>query len=149
MEKNLHDILHVTVRRFGLLNKNCCCECCDINAINSHLLYEIYNKEHSSMQEIANSIGTDITTFSRQIQNLIKEGLIEKKQSENDKRIYLLSLTENGKKAIGTYSKQMNHHLESIFSNLNEFERETVIRSLELLNKAMSESSVCCKPLYK
>ncbi|RKJ49309.1 MarR family transcriptional regulator, partial [Butyricicoccus sp. 1XD8-22] len=33
-------------------------------------------------------------------------------------------------------------------SHMNEFEKETVLRSLQLLNDCMAKTSVCCTPLY-
>jgi hypothetical protein len=31
---------------------------------------------------------------------------------------------------------------------MTEFEKETVVRSIKLLNECMAKSSVCCKPLF-
>lgn len=53
-----------------------------------------------------------------------------------------------GKFVATSIDQSMNAYLDEVFSHMNEFERETVIRSLKLLNEAMSKSTVCCKPLY-
>lgn len=100
------------------------------------------------MQEIADTLATDITTFSRQIQTLIKMGFVQKNQSSQDRRVYTLSLTTEGKFVLGTIHSQMEQYLEEVFSHMNEFEKETVKRSLQVLNAAMAKSSVCCKPLF-
>ncbi|MGB3102566.1 MAG: MarR family transcriptional regulator, partial [Psychrobacillus psychrotolerans] len=70
-----------------------------------------------------------------------------KTPSAADKRVYLLSLTVQGKFVATTIDVSMNEYLEEVFSHMNEFEKETVIRSIKLLNQAMSKSSVCCTPL--
>lgn len=135
-------------RRFGLLNKNCCnVGDCDISLIQSHILHEIDIQHKPSMQQIAEILGTDITTFSRQVQSLVKMKLVKKTPDPDDKRISILSLTTEGKCISATIDQQMNSFLNEVFSQMNEFERETVIRSIHLLNNAMAKSSVCCKPI--
>ncbi|WP_404443636.1 MarR family transcriptional regulator [Sutcliffiella horikoshii] len=147
--EDVRAILQVTMRRFGMLNKNCCSvEDHDISQVQSHILYELARTESPSMQQVAETIGMDITTFSRQIQTLVKLELVEKRQSAEDKRVYHLYLTENGKKVEQEINQQMLHYLKNVFSNLSENESVEVVESLKVLNAAMSKSSMCCKPLY-
>lgn len=146
--ENIRSLFQVMTRRFGLLNKNCCTVGrIELSLIHSHILYEIDRQNQPSMQQIADTLSIDITTFSRQIQNLIKMGLVKKSPMPEDKRVFILSLTTEGKFVATTIDTEMNQYLNEVFSHMNEFERETVIRSIKLLNEAMSKSSVCCKPI--
>lgn len=147
--ENKREIFHVLTRRFGLLNKNCCSiGSFEISTIQSHILYEI-DKQHSpSMQQIAEALAMDITTFSRQIQTLIKMDLVKKTPSSQDKRVSILTLTSQGIFVATTIEVSMNAYLEEVFSHLNDFEKKTVLRSIQLLNDAMSKSTVCCTPIY-
>ncbi|WP_019635323.1 MarR family winged helix-turn-helix transcriptional regulator [Paenibacillus fonticola] len=145
--ENLRDMFQGMTRRFGLLNKVCCTAGgLDISLIQSHILYEIDKQHQPSMQQVAETLGTDITTFSRQIQNLVKMKLVQKTPDPNDRRIYILSLTIEGKFIAETIDQQMNSFLAEVFSHMNEFERQTVIRSIQLLNDAMAKSKACCSP---
>ena len=143
--ENTRELFQVMTRRFGFLNKNCCSVGgCDISLIQSHILYEIDHQHKPSMQQVAESLGTDITTFSRQVQSLIKMNLVKKVPDPDDRRVYILSLTLEGKYVATTIDQQMNAYLNEIFSHMNDFEKETVIRSIKLLNEAMAKSSQCC-----
>lgn len=145
---NKRELFQILTRRFGLLNKNCCSVgAIDISTIQSHIIYEIDKNPASSMQQIADILAVDITTFSRQIQTLIKMELVKKSPSPSDKRVYLLSLTTQGKFIATTIDQSMNDYLEEVFSHMNDFEKETVLRSIQLLNQAMAKSTVCCTPL--
>ena len=147
--EDVRAILQVTMRRFGMLNKNCCSvEGHDISQVQSHILYELARTGGPSMQQMAETIGMDITTFSRQIQTLVKMELVEKRQSSEDKRMYHLFLTEKGRKLEDEINQQMLHYLTNVFSNLSAKESVEVVESLKVLNAAMSKSSMCCKPLY-
>ncbi|WP_394188159.1 MarR family winged helix-turn-helix transcriptional regulator [Paenisporosarcina quisquiliarum] len=145
---NKRELFQVLTRRFGLLNKNCCSVgAIDISTVHSHIIYEIDKQHEPTMQQIAETLAIDVTTFSRQIQTLIKMELVTKSPSLNDKRYYVLALTTQGKFMASTIEASMNNYLGEIFSHMNEFEQETVLRSIKLLNNAMSKSSVCCTPL--
>lgn len=146
--ENKREVFQVLTRRFGLLNKNCCSVgAIDISTVHSHILYEIDKQHEPTMQQIAETLGIDVTTFSRQIQTLIKMKLVAKTPSRDDKRFYILSLTTEGKFMATSIETSMNSYLDEIFSHMNEFEQETVLRSIKVLNNAMAKSSVCCTPL--
>lgn len=146
---NKRELFQTFTRRFGMLDRNCCTAGgIDLSIVQSHIIYEIDNRHTPSMQQIADILGIDITTFSRQIQKLVKMGLVKKTPWSEDKRVSILSLSVEGKFVATTIDHSMNAYLEEVFSHMNEFEQETVVRSLELLNKAMSKSSVCCTPIY-
>lgn len=147
--ENKREIFHTLTRRFGLLNKNCCSVgSFEISTVQSHILHEIDKQHEPSMQQIAETLAMDITTFSRQIQTLIKMDLVKKTASEQDKRVSILDLTTQGKFIATSIDESMNAYLEEVFSHMNDFEKETVLRSIQLLNEAMSKSTVCCTPIF-
>lgn len=97
--ENIRELFQIMTRRFGLLNKNCCStDNYKISLAQSHILYEINHQSKPSMQMVSETLGIDITTFSRQIQNLIKMGLVRKIADPSDKRVFILYLTAEGKK---------------------------------------------------
>ncbi|AHV97394.1 winged helix-turn-helix transcriptional regulator [Paenibacillus sp. 7124] len=146
--ENARELFQIMTRRFGLLNKNCCSVGgCDISLAQSHLLYEIDRRHKPSMQQVAEALGTEITTFSRQVQSLIQMKLVKKTPDPNDRRVYTLSLTAEGKMIAGIIDQQMNDYLDEVFSYMTEFEKETVLRSVKLFNEAMGKSSRCCAPV--
>ncbi|PKU51474.1 MarR family winged helix-turn-helix transcriptional regulator [Lysinibacillus fusiformis] len=144
---NKRELFQALTQKFALLNKTCCTVgSIDITPIQSHILYEIDKQNNPSMQQVAEAIGMDITTFSRQIQSLTKMNLVKKTPLASDKRVYILSLTVEGTFLATTINEMINNYLNEVFSHLNDFEKETVLRSIELLNKAMAKSSFCCTP---
>lgn len=145
MEHILRELFQIFSRRFGFLNKDCC-EACgyNISLVQSHILYEVENQQEPTMQQVADKLGTDITTFSRQVQSLIKMNLLSKTPSSKDRRISLLSLTEEGKEVAESINQQMHQYLEDIFSHMSLEERDMVIQSIQLLNRSMEKTNRCC-----
>jgi DNA-binding MarR family transcriptional regulator len=146
--QNPREPLQIMVRRFGLLDKNCCTVGeHEISLIQSHILYEIDHQHEPSMQQIAETLAMDITTFSRQVQTLIKKNLVQKTPLPEDRRVYILSLTGEGEFVTTAIDHRMNAHLDEVFSFMTDTEKETVIQSIKLLNESMLKSKMCCTPL--
>ena len=143
--ESVREILQLFVRRFGLLNAACCDECCgeQVSLAQSHILFEIRRKGAPSMQQVAEELGMDVTTFSRQAKGLEAKRLIVRTVSSEDRRVSLLSLTNAGKDALERIDKYMANRIEQIFSSMSTFERETVVRSLGLLNEALDRVGCC------
>jgi DNA-binding MarR family transcriptional regulator len=137
------------VRRFGFLSEKCCDNCCgeNISLVQSHIIYEISRRNDHSMQEIAGSLGIDTTTFSRQIKTLVEEGIVYKKSHPADNRVSILSLTDKGRNIEDKINSEMNSYLSTILGNLSDYERDSVIRSIKLLEEAMKNAeNLCCPP---
>lgn len=69
---------------------------------------------------------------------------MKKTPSDLDRRVYILELTTEGKFVAAAIEQQIQDYLTQIFSHMNEFEKDTVIRSLKLLNACMEKTGVCC-----
>jgi DNA-binding MarR family transcriptional regulator len=140
--ESVREELQIFVRRFGLLNASCCDECCgeQVSMAQSHILFEIRRMGSPSMQQVAEELGMDVTTFSRQAKNLEGKRLITRQVSPDDRRVSLLGLTDSGRKVLEKIDRYLADRIERIFSHMSCFERETVIRSLGLLNEAVARA---------
>ncbi|MGK9250265.1 MarR family winged helix-turn-helix transcriptional regulator [Paenibacillus humicus] len=146
--ESTRELFQIMTRRFGLLNKSCCSVGGnDISTVQSHILFEVDRQHNPSMQQIADALGTDITTFSRQIQSLINMNLVKKTTDLSDRRISTLTLTADGEYVAKTIDQQMNTFLDEVFSYMSEFEKDTIVRSIKLMNSAMAKSEKCCRPV--
>jgi DNA-binding MarR family transcriptional regulator len=142
--ESVREKLQIFVRRFGFLNASCCDECCgeQVSMAQSHILFEVRRADNPSMQQVAEELGMDVTTFSRQAKSLEAKGLIARRVSPDDRRVSRLGLTAAGKAVLERIDRFMATRIEQIFSSMTAFERETVIGALGLLNDALT-TSVC------
>lgn len=141
--ESVREKLQIFVRRFGLLNSACCDECCgeQVSMAQSHILFEIRRIGNPSMQRVAEELGMDITTFSRQIKALETKGLVARQIAPDDRRVSLLGLTSEGAQVLEKIDRYMAARIERIFASMTPFERDTVIRSLGLLNEAVAKAA--------
>lgn len=138
--ESLREQLQIFTRRFGLLNASCCDECCgeQVSMVQSHILFEIRRAGSSAMQQVAEELGMEITTFSRQIKSLEAKELVTRRVSPFDRRVTLLGVTDEGLRVLTQIDRYMTQRLDRIFEGMSVFEREAVVRSLELLNEAVT-----------
>lgn len=101
------------------------------------ILYELNNREDLTMQKVAQQVAMDITTFSRQVATLEKKGYLERTPSKQDRRYYFLGLTEEGKRAVNGMEQLYQTRFGQLFSGMNEFEKDTIIRSLHALSNIL------------
>jgi DNA-binding MarR family transcriptional regulator len=136
----IREQLQVFVRRFGLLNAACCEECCGeaVSLVQSHILFEIRRSGEPSMQQVADELGIDVTTFSRQIKGLEGKGLVTRRPSPKDRRVSLLGLTGEGERVLGQIDRYMADRIGQLFTVMTPFEQEVVTRSLGLFNEALA-----------
>lgn len=144
--EDVREVFQIFVRRFGLLNAGCCDTCCgqEISLVQSYILYEVNRLSSPSMQQVADALGIDITTFSRQIKALEKKELIHKEPDPSDRRVNILTLTSEGERLERQIDEYMKNFIERILSQFTEFERDMIIKSIQMLNKALVETGSCC-----
>lgn len=154
--KRVREQIHIFVRRFGLLNASCCEACCGekVSLVQGHILFEVCRMGTPSMQQVADELGIDITTFSRQVASMEKKGLLTRRRSDRDRRVNLLGLTGEGKQMMDRIDRYMDGKTGQLFLEMSPFEREVITRSLGLLNEALARIDnrssdghlvACCK----
>jgi DNA-binding MarR family transcriptional regulator len=155
--ESIREQLRIFTRRFGLLNESCCDECCgeQVSMTQSHILFEVRRSGSPSMLHVAEELGIDVTTFSRQAKALEAKGYISRRVSPDDRRVTLLELAGAGGQVLEKIDHYMAARLEKVFGGMTQFERETVVRSLGLLNEAVAKVAdadarpggmiACCK----
>jgi DNA-binding MarR family transcriptional regulator/GNAT superfamily N-acetyltransferase len=106
----------------GLLNS-------DYSLAEARVLYELANRNASKASEIAEELGMDPGYLSRLLGKFERDGLLQKKVSEQDGRFAELVLTTRGK---------------SVFKKLNELSNEQARAALESLPPTARADLIQC-----
>jgi len=125
----------------GKIHKTSCEE---ISVIQNAIMNEILLLQNPSMQAVADSLGIDITTFSRQIGTLEKKMLVERTPYEEDRRSYILSLTAKGQKLVNLIDASIFAKMEEALTSMNEFERDMVLRSIQIFDEKLIDQQATC-----
>ena len=101
----------------------------------SNILEKLVRENGISQQQIADRIGIRPQSASEAICAMEERGLIRREVSEEDKRVMLIYLTEEGREYHEKSSQELKEHAKEFFSVLSEEEKQTLFSILAKLNR--------------
>tara|TARA_B100001287_G_scaffold65496_1_gene53443 strand:+ start:996 stop:1418 length:423 start_codon:yes stop_codon:yes gene_type:complete len=93
------------------------------------LLYVPY--DGISVSDLSEKLGIDISTMTRNIQRIDKQGLIKRIPNEHDKRSIKLFLSKRGQKIVLLLNDDISNRISSILSKYDFEQIEQIQNSLE------------------
>jgi DNA-binding MarR family transcriptional regulator len=92
----------------------------------------------------------DLSTMSRNVSVLERNGYLVRARSESDARVVLVTLTAKGRRALETLACSERDVLRDVHDRLPPSERPRVLKSLEALRACLAASDAageaCCPP---
>lgn len=104
-------------------------------------LDEIGRAERTSLRELADILGLDLSTMSRTVNNLVSAGLAARETDPQDRRYLSIALTEDGQKLFNEIEESIEAHFDDIFVHVPEAKRKDVLENLILVIEAVDKSS--------
>ncbi|QLC65788.1 bifunctional helix-turn-helix transcriptional regulator/GNAT family N-acetyltransferase [Flavobacterium sp. LPB0248] len=115
----------------------------DYSLTEVRILYEISESKTITAQNITEILNLDKGYVSRILKRFLKENLISKIASVDDKRAFNIELSDSGKALLHSLNKKVDQQIEDKIENLNFFEKENLINSMHTVKNLLSEN----KPL--
>lgn len=109
-----------------------------------YTLLEINKFGSLSMNEISEKMNLNSSTMTRILDKLVRDKYILRSRDESDKRIVIVTLTEKGIEAADKLNKTVKEYYKKIIENIPEGEVETVLRSVNILQKAFEKANPNC-----
>jgi DNA-binding MarR family transcriptional regulator len=121
-----------------------------IGLLNNHILesnysltevrtmYEIYHNPNIRARQIKETLQVDEGYLSRLLSKLVKQKIIIKEKSENDSRIYSLTLTEKGKEIFLQLNQRSSDTISKMIQHLDKKEQEELIQHIKKLQYLLS-----------
>ena len=83
-----------------------------------------------SVKELSESLGCSLANSSRGVDALVRRGLLERREDEDDRRIKRLTITPAGREAIARIDALRLHGLEQYAATLTDDQRERLAQAL-------------------
>ena len=129
-----NDILHIeenSLKNIDLM---------DLSMKEIHTIEAVGIKDAKTMGEIAHDLRITVGTLSAAITKLIKKGYVERKRTEEDRRVVLVSLTSKGENVYREHQVFHEEMITSMLGNFSEEEEEYILAiALEKLNSFFEE----------
>jgi DNA-binding MarR family transcriptional regulator len=111
----------------------------DISLTEIHIIEVIGVDKGRTMSEVANDLSVTVGTLTIAINRLIKKEYVERKRTEEDKRVVLINLTEKGKLAYEQHAKFHDEMIKSAISGISIDEELVLISSLDKITRFFEE----------
>jgi DNA-binding MarR family transcriptional regulator len=124
--------------------------CCgDLTLQQFDTLKRISIAEKSTLGSVAQELEIDLSTASRNLTRLEKQGYVSKVRDESDARTVILRLTPRGKRALSTLSCDERDAFAAVYDRISAGRRAEVIAGLSVLAEALEETQApaaeaCC-----
>ena len=111
----------------------------DLSMTEIHTIEAVGIKDAKTMGEIAHDLRITVGTLSAAITKLIKKGYVERKRTEEDRRVVLVSLTSKGENVYREHQVFHEEMICAMLSNFSDEEEQVLSKSLEKLNTFFEE----------
>lgn len=113
-------------------------------------LQAITLSEQLSIGSLSTQLRVDLSTMSRNVTVLERNGYLLRARSAEDARVVHVRLTTKGKRALETLRCDERDVLTSVYESLPAAERPGVLKALEVLQSCLGASgttgAACCPP---
>ncbi|MDQ6469739.1 bifunctional helix-turn-helix transcriptional regulator/GNAT family N-acetyltransferase [Flavobacterium sp. LHD-80] len=112
----------------------------DYSLTEVRILYEISESKTITAQKITEILNLDKGYVSRIIKRFLKENIILKVASLEDKRAFNIELSNSGRELLQSLNKKVEQQIEHKIENLNFFEKENLLNSMHTIKNLLSEN---------
>lgn len=102
----------------------------DVSTSEAHTVEVIGLYLPKSMSAVADKLNITVGTLTVAVNNLVRKGYVERKRSEKDKRVVMLSLTQKGKELYKAYQRFHNEVIGSAVLGLSDHEATVFVDAL-------------------
>jgi DNA-binding MarR family transcriptional regulator len=102
-----------------------------------------------SMGALSQSVRVDLSTMSRNVSVLEREGYVTRSRHPEDSRVVTVALSSRGKQALETLCCDEEDVMAKLYQRLPAARRPGVLEALELLRAALEANAggaACCAP---
>lgn len=111
------------------------------------LLKQIHGKESITVSEVAKQISLNQTTVTDILNRLERKGLVSRHKDTGDRRRVLVKETDVGKKLLATAPSPLQETFLEKFENLEDWQQNMILSSLQLLGTLMVEDEISAAPI--
>lgn len=132
------------IRKLNLLNKDQKV-CYGLTIPQCYTVETLGQKGKLTMNELSSELGTAISTVTRVVDLLVRDGIVGRSENPKDRRKVCIELTEKGRELEQKLKKCSEDNAREILNAIPKEKRENILESLELLNQAVEQvKKRCC-----
>ena len=112
----------------------------DVTLVQFRALVVLRAAPGANLGELANSLGVTASTATRTCDRLVERGLVQRRESEVNRRELHLELTERGRRLVDRATRARRRQLQTVLAAMPPEERDRLVPALEAFTEATSRS---------
>ena len=112
----------------------------DYSLTEARAMFEVHNNPGMTARELKAELQVDEGYLSRLITKLVKNKILLKKQSKEDKRIFALELSENGKKTFSRLNNRSSEDIARLIDHLSSAEKAELLSHLDRIKTLLTKN---------
>ena len=148
-EHRFADLLSRVAREVTLRQSAEVC-CGNLTLEQFQTLQAVSASDQLSIGALSTRLRVDLSTMSRNVTLLERNGHLTRSRSEDDARVVHVKLTPKGKRSLETLRCDERDVLKDVYEGLPADERPKVIKALQVLHDCLEASdapgAACCAP---
>ncbi|QXM05223.1 MarR family winged helix-turn-helix transcriptional regulator [Crassaminicella indica] len=129
IDKLMHKVLVYDRKGFKINGKE------ELSLLDIHVLRKIGQEDNKKIYELINDLEIDRGVVASVTKKLILNGYIIKERSEEDKRVYIIKLTDAGKEMYEKTLKVQKDLLDFVLSEVTLNEEKAILKFLSKINQ--------------
>lgn len=106
-----------------------------------HTIDAVGLKGNKTMTEIAADLGITVATLTKAISKLVQKGYVERKRTDEDRRVVMVRLTQKGTKVYRLHNLYHEKMIRITLGSMTQEEKNVLSKALEKLNKFFREEA--------
>jgi DNA-binding MarR family transcriptional regulator len=136
--RRLHRAVSQLLRRYQFRDRNEIC-CFGISVSQCYALEALAQAGTLTMGALASRMQLSVSTMTRVVDQLVAQGLVERGEDAEDRRVCCVAPTSEGRELLARVSSELLESERAILKRLPAEHRESVISALEGLLQAVDE----------
>ncbi|QZY54249.1 MarR family winged helix-turn-helix transcriptional regulator [Crassaminicella profunda] len=129
IDKLMHKVLVYDRKGFKINGKE------ELSLLDIHVLRKIGQQKHKKIYELVKDLEIDRGLIASVMKKLILSGYIIKERSEEDKRVYILKLTDEGKIMYEKTLDIQKNLLDFVLNDVTLNEEKAILKFLSKINQ--------------
>lgn len=140
----IEELLTVITRIMSLIKKNFEKDFKRMNVTRSQILVmKVLNQcGEMKVSDISRELDLSNSTVSGIIDRLVEKKIVQRKRSDEDRRIVMISLADEYRQPVKKGLNAFSQKMRKVLSTITEEDFDSIIRGLEKLEKILEESQV-------
>jgi len=139
----LYEVFVELIRRYQFRDREEVC-CFGVSVSQCYALEALQRRGPMSMGELAEHLCLEISTVTRVVDHLVREGFAERAPCSQDRRVCRVELTRRGRSLVGKIRGELVAEYQEVLRHIPQESREAVISAVSHLLSAFTQRQECC-----